>query len=128
MKVKMFDKEWEVKNPTYKEKRELWKLNTMTFVSDKINQDKYFELLDKVEEISGLQPEDYINKKGDALNMANIDSLLQQIFLSYIGQSEEAKKAYVKWLMRLQNQNIKTSYTQCYLKKYQKRKRQISLT
>tara|TARA_X000001382_G_scaffold19730_1_gene12017 strand:- start:1618 stop:1899 length:282 start_codon:yes stop_codon:yes gene_type:complete len=93
MKVKMFDKEWEVKNPTYKEKRELWKLNTMTFVSDKINQDKYFELLDKVEEISGLQPEDYINKKGDPLNMANIDSLLQQIFLSYIGQSEEAKKA-----------------------------------
>lgn len=93
MKVKMFDKEWEVKNPTYKEKRELWKLNTMTFVGDKINQDKYFELLDKVEEISGLQPEDYINKKGDALNMANIDSLLQQIFLSYIGQSEEAKKA-----------------------------------
>lgn len=89
----MFDKEWEVKNPTYKEKRELWKLNTMTFVGDKINQDKYFELLDKVEEISGLQPEDYINKKGDALNMANIDSLLQQIFLSYIGQSEEAKKA-----------------------------------
>jgi len=93
MKVKMFKKEWEVKNPTYKEKRELWKLNTMTFVSDKINQDKYFELLDKVEEISGLQPEDYINKKGDALNMANIDSLLQQIFLSYIGQSEEVKKA-----------------------------------
>lgn len=93
MKVKMFDKEWEVKNPTYKEKRELWKLNTMTFDEGKINQDKYFELLDKVEEISGLQPEDYINKKGDALNMANIDSLLQQIFLSYIGQSEEAKKA-----------------------------------
>ncbi len=92
MKVKMFDKEWEVKNPTYKEKRELWKLNTMTFEGDKINQDKYFELLDKVEEISGLQPEDYINKKGDALNMANIDSLLQQIFLSYIGQSEESKK------------------------------------
>ena len=23
MKVKMFDKEWEVKNPTYKEKRDL---------------------------------------------------------------------------------------------------------
>jgi len=92
MKVKMFDKEWEVKNPTYKEKRELWKLNTMTFEGDKMNQDKYFELLERVEEISGLQPEDYINKKGDALNMANIDSLLQQIFLSYIGQSEESKK------------------------------------
>ena len=62
MKVKMFDKEWEVNNPTYKQKRELWKLNTMTFEGDKLNQDKYFELLEKVEEISGLQPEDYVNK------------------------------------------------------------------
>ena len=43
MKVKMFDKEWEVKNPTYKEKRELWKLNAMTFVGEELNQDKYFE-------------------------------------------------------------------------------------
>ena len=93
MKVKMFDKEWEVKNPTYKEKRELWKLNTMTFVSDKINQDKYFELLDKVEEISGLQPEDYVKKSDDKLAMSDIDSLLQQIFLSYMGLSDDSKKA-----------------------------------
>ena len=93
MKVKMLNKEWEVNNPTYKEKRELWKLNTMTFDEGKINQDKYFQLLERVEEITGLKPEDYINKKGNPLNMANIDSLLQQIFLSYIGQSEEAKKA-----------------------------------
>ena len=93
MKVKMFDKEWEVKNPTYKEKRELWKLNTMTFERDKINQDKYFQLLEKVEEISGLKPEDYVKKNGDELAMANIDSLLQQIFLSYMGLSDDSKKA-----------------------------------
>ena len=92
MKVKMFDKEWEVNNPTYKEKRELWKINTMTFEGDKLNQDNYFKLLDKVEEISGLQPEDYVNQKGKPLNMANIDALLQQVFLSYIGQSDDSKK------------------------------------
>ena len=92
MKVKMFDKEWEVKNPTYKEKRELWKLNTMTFDEGKINQDKYFQLLERVEEITGLKPEDYVNKNGDELAMANIDSLLQQIFLSYIGLSDDSKK------------------------------------
>ena len=93
MKVKMFNKEWEVKNPTYKEKRELWKLNTMTFEGDKMNQDKYFQLLERVEEISGLRPEDYVRKNGDELAMANIDSLLQQIFLSYMGLSDDSKKA-----------------------------------
>ena len=92
MKVKMFKKEWEVKNPTYKEKRELWKLNTSTFDGEKLNQDNYFNLLDKVEEISGLQPEDYINPKGDPLSMSNIDALLQKIFLTYIGQSPDSKK------------------------------------
>jgi hypothetical protein len=93
MKVKMFDKEWEVKNPTYKEKRELWKLNTMTFVGEELNQDKYFELLERVEEISGLKPEDYVSKDDDKLGMNNIDSLLQQIFLSYMGLSDDSKKA-----------------------------------
>ena len=93
MKVKMFDKEWEVNNPTYKEKRELWKLNTMTFVGEELNQDKYFELLERVEVISGLNPEDYVNKNGDELGMTNIDSLLQQIFLSYMGLSDDSKKA-----------------------------------
>jgi len=93
MKVKMFDKEWEVKNPTYKEKRELWKLNTMTFVGEELNQDKYFELLERVEEISGLNPEDYVNKDDEKLGMNNIDSLLQQIFLSYMGLSDDSKKA-----------------------------------
>ncbi len=93
MKVKMFDKEWEVKNPTYKEKRELWKLNTMTFVGEELNQDKYFELLERVEEISGLNPEDYVNKDDEKLGMSNIDSLLQQIFLSYMGLSDDSKKA-----------------------------------
>jgi len=89
----MFDKEWEVKNPTYKEKRELWKLNTMTFEGDKMNQDKYFQLLERVEEISGLRPEDYVKKSDDKLAMSDIDSLLQQIFLSYMGLSDDSKKA-----------------------------------
>ena len=93
MKVKMFDKEWEVKNPTYKEKRELWKLNTMTFEGDKMNQDKYCQLLERVEEISGLRPEDYVKKSDDKLAMSDIDSLLQQIFLSYMGLSDDSKKA-----------------------------------
>ena len=89
MKVKMFNKEWEVKNPTYKEKWELWKLNTITFESGNINQDSYFDLLEKTEEISGLKPEDYTDDKGKELSMNNIDSLLQKIFLNYVGYSKK---------------------------------------
>ena len=92
MIVKVFDKDWEVKNPTYKEKREIWKLNSIAFEGGEINQDNYFNLLDRVEEISGLQPEGYINPKGDPLSMSNIDALLQKIFLTYIGQSPDSKK------------------------------------
>ena len=65
----------------------------MTFEGDKLNQDKYFELLEKVEEISGLKPEDYVNKDDEKLGMANIDSLLQQIFLAYMGLSDDSKKS-----------------------------------
>ena len=93
MKVKLFDKEWEVKNPTYKEKRELWKLNTMAFDSGEINQEKYFDLIEKTENISGLKPEDYVDGKGNKLKMGDIDSLLQKIFLNYMGLSEESKKS-----------------------------------
>ena len=89
MIVKMFDKEWEVKNPTYKEKRELWKMNSVAFSGDDINQDKYFDLLEKVEEISGLNYNDYKDSKGKDLDMIQIDALLQQIFLHYLGLSKK---------------------------------------
>ena len=51
MKVKMFDKEWEVNNPTYKQKRELQK-SLNAFRDDKENQDDYFKLINRVEELS----------------------------------------------------------------------------
>ena len=65
----------------------------MTFVWTGLNQDKYCERLQTVEEISGVRPEYYLNKNGYELAMANIDSLLQQIFLSYMGLSDDSKKA-----------------------------------
>jgi hypothetical protein len=83
MKVKMFDKEWEVNNPTYKEKRELWKLNTMTFEGDKLNQDKYFERLSFVEKISGLSESDYV-AKDKPLTMGEIDALLSKCLTEYL--------------------------------------------
>ena len=80
MNVKMFDKEWEVNPITYKQKRELWQLSLNAFREEKENEDDYFKLINKVEELSGLTEKDM-----DSLSMAQIDLLLQQIFTDYMG-------------------------------------------
>tara|TARA_X000001382_G_scaffold123116_1_gene106604 strand:+ start:5326 stop:5604 length:279 start_codon:yes stop_codon:yes gene_type:complete len=92
MKVIFLDKEWEVKNPTYKEKRELWKQNSISWKDGELKQEEYFELLNSTEDITGLSPEDYTKKDGEPLSMTEIDLLLQQILLNYLGLSTEQKK------------------------------------
>ena len=80
MKVEMFDKEWEVNPITYKQKRELWQLSLNAFRDDKENQDDYFKLINRVEELSGIT-----EKEVSSLSMAQVDLLLQQIFTDYMG-------------------------------------------
>jgi|TARA_R100001463_G_scaffold27388_2_gene63460 hypothetical protein len=80
MKVKMFDKEWEVNPITYKQKRELWQLSLNAFRDDKENQDDYFKLINRVEELSGITEKDL-----ESISMAQVDLLLQQIFTEYMG-------------------------------------------
>ena len=80
MKVKMFDKEWDINSITYKQKRELWQLSLNAFREDKENEDDYFKLINKVEELSGLT-----EKEVSSLSMAQVDLLLQQIFTDYMG-------------------------------------------
>lgn len=76
----MFDKEWEVSPITYKQKRELWQLSLNAFRDDKENQDDYFLLINRVEELSGVT-----EKELESLSMAQIDLLLQRIFTEYMG-------------------------------------------
>ncbi len=80
MKVNMFKKEWEVKSITYKEKRELWQLSLNAFKDGTTDQEAYFVLLNKVEDISGLKEKDL-----EKLSMADIDALLQEIYSQYMG-------------------------------------------
>ena len=76
----MFKKEWEVKSITYKEKRELWQLSLNAFKDGTTDQEAYFVLLNKVEDISGLKEKDL-----EKLSMADIDALLQEIYSQYMG-------------------------------------------
>jgi hypothetical protein len=85
MKVKMFDKEWNINSINYKQKRELWHLSLIAFDNKNTIQDKYFEMINKVEEYSGLTEDDYTHKDKSLLSMAEIDLLLQEVYSCYMG-------------------------------------------
>lgn len=89
MKVKMFDKEWDINPITYKERRELWHLSISAFDNKNIIQDKYFAMINRVEEISGLSEKDYVHKDNSLFSMAEIDLLLQEVYSYYMGTEKK---------------------------------------
>jgi len=82
MIVKALDKDWEVKECTYRERRELQKLNTKVFWGKEQDPDDVYTLLDRVEEMSGIG-EDELSK----LSMVDVDTLLYGILSEYLGIS-----------------------------------------
>ena len=80
MEIKALGKKYKIKEITYKERRELHRLNVKAFWDGKINPDNYYDVLEKTAEISGLGEKDF---KG--LTMIEIDQVLQQIFTQYMG-------------------------------------------
>jgi|TARA_R100001530_G_C4276191_1_gene144348 hypothetical protein len=85
MKVKALDKEYQVKDITYKERRSLHRLNAKAFWDGKINPDNYYDVLEKVAEISGLTEKDFKD-----LSMVEVDQVLQEVFTNYMGLEKNA--------------------------------------
>ena len=89
MKVKMFNKEWEVKNPTYKEKRNLQRARMSALdATGKVDTDKFYDCLEIVEKISGLSESDYV-VKDKPLTMSEIDSLLSKLLTEFLDVSKK---------------------------------------
>ena len=80
MIIKALGKKYNVKDITYKERRELHRLNAKAFWDGTIKPDEYYDVLEKVAEISGLGENDF---KG--LSMVDIDQVLQEVFSNYMG-------------------------------------------
>ena len=80
MKVKALGKEYQVKDITYKERRDLHRLNAKAFWDGKVNPDNYYDVLEKVAEISGLGEDDF-----KSLSMTEIDQISQEVFTEYMG-------------------------------------------
>ena len=85
MKVKALGEEYQVKDITYKERRDLHRLNAKAFWDGKINPDNYYDVLEKVAEISGLGEKDFKD-----LSMVEIDQVLHEVFTQYMGVEKNA--------------------------------------
>lgn len=85
MIVEALDKEWNVNDCTYKQRRELHALNAKVWWNGKQDVGAYYELLDKVSEIAGLGENDF-----EDMDMSDIDIVLQTIFIDYLGLSKKA--------------------------------------
>ena len=84
MIVKALGKEWDVNDCTYKQRRELHALNAKVWW-DGQDVDAYYNLLDKVSNIAGLGEDEFKD-----MGMAEIDQVLQAIFIDYLGLSKKA--------------------------------------
>ena len=84
MIVEALDKEWNVNDCTYKQRRELHALNAKVWWEGKQDVGAYYELLDKVSEIAGLGENDF-----EDMRMSDIDIVLQTIFIEYLGLSKK---------------------------------------
>ena len=85
MIVEALDKEWNVNDCTYKQRRELHALNAKVWWEGKQDVSAYYELLDKVSEIAGLGEDDFKD-----MEMSDVDIVLQAIFIDYLGLSKKA--------------------------------------
>ena len=80
MIVKVDKKEYDVKDCTYKQRRKLHKLNALVWWGGEMDVEKYYDLLEQVQDISGLTESDF---KG--LEMSQVDQVLQSVFVNYLG-------------------------------------------
>ena len=85
MIIEALDKEWNVNDCTYKQRRELHALNAKVWWNGKQDVSAYYKLLDKVSEIAKLGEDDFKD-----MNMSDIDIVLQTIFIDYLGLSKKA--------------------------------------
>ena len=88
MKVKCLGRDFEVRECTYKQRRELHSANAEAYWNGKMDVAKYYKLLERVSDIAGLD-----EKELNEMEMLQVDKLLQKIFMEYLGLSDKKKSA-----------------------------------
>ncbi len=80
MKIKALDRNWNVNDITYSERRKIYQMNVKAFWKGEVDPDEYYKVLEKVAEISGLKEKDF-----EKLSMTEVDQLLQAVLTNYLG-------------------------------------------
>ena len=81
MIIKHNKTEYDVKDCTYKERRELHRMNAKVWAKGEMDIDLYYLLLERVGEIAGIEAE------LESMTMPKVDILLQSIYIEYINIS-----------------------------------------
>ena len=81
MIIKHNKTEYDVKDCTYKERRELHRMNAKVWAKGEMDIDSYYLLLERVGEIAGIEAE------LESMTMPKVDKLLQSIYIEYINIS-----------------------------------------
>ena len=86
MIVEALDREWEVNELSFAERRKIYRKIAVDYANkkdgDPIDVDHYFEMIDEVMEASGLKEDDF-----EGCSMLEIDTVIQAVMFSYTGLS-----------------------------------------
>ena len=84
MIIKALEKEWDINDCTYKERREIHAKNAKVWWNDNQDIEAYYDLLERVSDIAGFKEKDF-----EGLDMVQIDLILQTVFMEYLGLSKK---------------------------------------
>ena len=89
--VKIDKVAWEVNDITFAEKRKLHMLNSLCFSGDKLDQEKYYEMLEETRKLAGYGEGTEKESKLAELTMVKVDTVLQSFLMEYLGLNKSKK-------------------------------------
>ena len=89
--VEIKKNKYNINDISFADKRKLHMLNSICFSNGKINQEKYYEMLEMTRELAGYGPGTENEKMLEALPMVEVDSVLQSFLMEYLGLNNKKK-------------------------------------
>jgi hypothetical protein len=87
MKIEALNKSWDIRDISYKQRRELHAINAEVWWKGEMDVGRYYDLLAKVSDIAGIDESVLAD-----LEMTEVDALLQACFMAYLGLTEKKSK------------------------------------
>ena len=89
--VKIDKESWEINDITFGERRKLHMLNSLCFSGDRLDQEKYYEMLEETRRLAGYGEGTEKESKLSELQMVKVDTILQSFLMEYLGLNKSKK-------------------------------------